>query len=673
MMEMLHKVRRVLKDHWNTFSYLLAGLVLVVLSLSHLDDQHPKVSTAAGIALGLATLWVTTPIPVGVTAMLPLVLYPILGIMDGKSVAKCYFSDTHFVFVGSFFLAIAVERVNLHRRIALNLLLLLGVKPKNLLFGFSFSTFLLSTCLSNTATAIMVIPLAMAVVDQLERPRETQAALGDVDDHVVDSSSSADVRGVLQDESSFHVDPSDGKEAAELDRGSLLATSARQANGDEGMHSRDQLLTSSGTESDNFRLLQAQGDQSTHRDEEEEPGPRRRTSSIVVAALQGIRRVVASALRRRAHKSPLAVRLRRTLALGVAYSANIGGVATLIGTPPNLVYAGQFPILFPRGPPVSFSNWFYFSAPYSLLMFLLCFFVLSLTLRHEHSDAGDAQEKEMVSLEAAVLTKERNSLGEMRREEIVVILHGILLVILWFTRTPGILSVGWSQLFAAPSYITDGTAAMLISLSLFLFPKDIGKSDTARDDEATSSPSSRRILDADAIKDIPWSVVILLGGGFALAEGSKASGLSSWMAKSLMSLHELEPEIVLLTTILLASLMTECNSNVAATAMLLPIVAELSVGLEVSPMAHMICVTFACSFAFMLPISTPPNAIAFATNAVSARDMLKVGFFLNTIACLTLTVYTMLFFKPVYGHDPFQLPWWAADVEDDDRRRALEP
>jgi len=701
MSDMLRRIRMLLKEHWNTFSYSLSGLILLVLSQSHLDGEHPKVSTAAGIALGMATMWVTTPIPVGVTAMLPLVLYPILGILDGKSVAKCYFSDTHFVFVGSFFLAIAVERVNLHRRIALNLLLLLGVKPRNLLFGFSFATFLLSTCLSNTATAIMVIPLAMAVVDQLERPREEQSC-----DQEVRGASSEQKEQLSPRAPSLIPGESGSEELVYEVRESLgdrsdsyLGPSSLPVSSDELPHSSDQLLGSAASESDHFRLLHGRGDQSAHRDEEDEIKQVRRRCLLVMHTWCKLSVFVSSLLRRGPPKGPLAVRLRRTLALGVAYSANIGGVATLIGTPPNLVYAGQFPILFPRGPPVSFSNWFYFSAPYSLLMFLICFAILSLSLSKEPRPEGEsAQEKEAMSLETEVLTKEKNSLGKIRREEIIVISHGVVLVVLWFTRTPGILSVGWSQLFSNPTYITDGTAAMLISLSLFLFPKDVERRRQSEEEEDSiqdsqdplyppncpSSPTStpfpsappsssppRRILDAEAIKEIPWSVVILLGGGFALAEGSKASGLSSWMAKSLMSLSELEPQVVLLMTILLASLMTECNSNVAATAMLLPIVAELSVGLKVSPMAHMMCATFACSFAFMLPISTPPNAIAFATNAVSARDMLKVGFFLNSIACVALTVYTMWFFKPVYGHDPFQLPWWAVDVEDDDRRAAM--
>jgi len=173
--------------------------------------------------------------------------------------------------------------------------------------------------------------------------------------------------------------------------------------------------------------------------------------------------------------------------------------------------------------------------------------------------------------------------------------------------------------------------------------------------------SRGRILDESSIRDLPWGVVMLLGGGFALAEASKVSGLAACMAKSLIGLQGLSPVSLLFVIVLLTSLITEVNSNVAATAMLLPVVSQIALGLRVSPLAHMMSVTLACSFAFMLPISTPPNAIAFATKAITSSDMLSTGVWLNLAACLLCTLYTVTFFKSIYGHDPFELPDWATN------------
>ena len=298
------RVCRTAAAHRQALCLAGAGLLLVAVSSLSMEPGRPSVSRAMGAAVAMALLWVTTPIPVSVTAMLPLVLFPALGIMSGRETAVCYMSDTHFVFIGSFFLANAVEKVLLHRRIALALMGVLGIKPFWLLFGFCSASFLLSTCLSNTATAIMVIPLAFAVLDRVEASQgETAAA----------AAAAATAAATPQDGPS--------REHAQTQAAGTGAKERRQAAGVVGGADgrRD-----SGAEAD-IRRAEALADARAPAAEPADADGGTRAPAEQEGGGGG--RCVAEA-RRDAGMGLL----RKGVALGVAYSANLGGCCTLTGT-----------------------------------------------------------------------------------------------------------------------------------------------------------------------------------------------------------------------------------------------------------------------------------------------------------------------------------------------------
>ncbi len=282
------RVRSVAHAHRQTL--WLASALLVLLTLSSLPlDPNPSVSRAMGAAAAMALLWVTEPIPVPVTALLPLVLFPALGIMSGRQTAVCYMSDTHFVFIGSFFLANAVEKVLLHRRIALTLMGVLGMKPFWLLFGFCVASFLLSTCLSNTATAVMMIPLAFAVLDRVEASQTETAA-----------ASTPPQPPSLDEPRREHAQPQEACTGAKL-----LFQAGGMVNGADGAHD-------AGADDVEVGPIAARS-----------PGPvdtvhaHRATAEQDGAGGEGDMRLL----------------LRKGVALGVAYSANLGGCCTLTGMP----------------------------------------------------------------------------------------------------------------------------------------------------------------------------------------------------------------------------------------------------------------------------------------------------------------------------------------------------
>jgi sodium-dependent dicarboxylate transporter 2/3/5 len=476
-----------------------------------LEPGKPEVTYTLAVAMLMAVWWITELIPLAATALLPVALFPLMGIMDGKAVAATYFNHVIFLFIGGFLIALAMERWNLHKRIALRILMVTGSRPGSILLGFMIATAFLSMWISNTATAMMMIPILIAVISKLEENTSKEAI------------------------SKYSIG----------------------------------------------------------------------------------------------------------LLLGVAYSASIGGVATLVGTPPNLSFARIFQIMFPHAPEISFTQWFLFAFPFSLTFFLVVWAFLMFKFAPAKNDWKLSDRN--------LFQQQYSLLGPMRFEEKTVLTVFLALAVLWLSRADLIFGdfvvPGWSRLFGMPDYINDGTVAIAVSSLLFLIP--------------SRSVKASRIMTWDTASRIPWHIVLLFGGGFALATGFKESGLSLWFGHNLSWMKGMHPIFIILVVSLLMTFLTELTSNTATTEMLLPILAGLSLSIDINPLFLMIPATISASMAFMLPVATPPNAIIFGTDRIRIADMAKTGFLLNLIGAVLIMLFSYFFLRSVFGFTDLSLPDWA--------------
>jgi len=488
---------------------VLAGLLVV---FGDLDPDRPEVTMTAAVALLMAIWWISEVIPLAATSLLPVALFPLLGVMDGKDVASQYFNWVIFLFLGGFLVALAMERWDLHKRIALRILLLFGGKPQAILLGFMVATAFLSMWISNTATTMMMVPIALAIIIEIEEN------LG-----------------------------------------------------------------------------------------------REKVGRFAVAVL-----------------------------LGVAYSASIGGIATLVGTPPNASFVRILAIVFEDAPDISFADWFTFVLPVTVVMLLLAWAFISVLLLGRGG---------RVSVDTNVFRDQYRELGPMRCEQWIVLIDFVLLAILWLTRRDiavgGAFTIpGWSGLFKTPAYINDGTTAVAMAILLFLIP--------------SRNEPGRTILDWEMAKRLPWNIILLFGGGFALAKAFTVSGLSIWVGDQLQGHVEgFHPLLAILAICLLITFLTELTSNTATTEMILPILAALAVALRVNPLLLMLPATLSCSCAFMLPVATPPNAIIFGTQRLRISTMASVGVMLNIIGAVVITLATYYWGSVVFGIEPNTVPDWA--------------
>lgn len=490
---------------------LIAPLLsIAVILFVDLDPTNKSVTYCFAIALLMAIWWITEAIPLAVTALLPVALFPLFGVVDGKTISSMYFNHLIFLFIGGFLMAFAMERWNLHRRIALRILLLFGISPGRILLGFMLATSFLSMWMSNTATAMMMVPIALSIIMKLEE------SLGEI----------------------------------RMGRYSI------------------------------------------------------------------------------------------GLLLGIAYSASIGGVATLVGTPPNLSFARIVSIIFPEMAEISFADWFLFAIPVTVLLFIAAWLLLYIMYRPKES---------WQNIQLNDFKKEYNSLGKAKPEEKIVLVLFSLLACLWIFRSgfniQSFVVPGWSKLFNNPGYINDGTVAIFIAILLFIIP--------------SSSEKGERIMNWETAKKVPWNIVLLFGGGFALAQGFVDSGLSVWFGEQLAGLANVEPLVLTFANVTMMSFLTELTSNVATTEMILPILAGLSMSIEMNPLLLMIPATLAASLAFMLPVATPPNAIVFGTNRIRVKDMVRTGILLNITGIIIATLVMYFWGVLVFDIDVTVFPDWA--------------
>ena len=491
---------------------MFCGVLLIPLP----DGMTESTQRMFAVVALMAIWWVGEGTSLAVTALLPLVLFPLLGIMPSKQVATNYANHLIFLFLGGFMIALAMEKWNFHKRLALWIISVMGTEPKRIVLGFMMATAFLSMWISNTASTMMMLPVAMAVVRQI----------------ALDAS----------------------------------------LNGERNFDSQKQIENGLGL----------------------------------------------------------------VLMLGLAYSASIGGVGTPIGTPPNIVFAGFYKNLFPDNPEVSFFQWMILALPIVLVFIpitwvYLCRFVLPFPINH--IEGGKSR----------VIQNELYDLGSMNRGEKIVATIFCFTAMLWIFRRPiaigEFILPGWSNLFENPKFLHDSTIAMTMGLLLLVIPVNGTKG------LILNGKTEWFALDWKTVQSkTPWGILILFGGGFALASGFGVSGLDKWIGSKLTGVSDWPLWVTVLTICLAVTFLTELTSNTATTTMILPILGMAAIAAAVDPLYFMVPATLAASFAFMLPVATPPNAIVFGSGWVSIPKMSKAGLILNLIGAgiITTTVLVLV-------------------------------
>nr|XP_060613708.1 solute carrier family 13 member 2 [Anolis sagrei ordinatus] len=559
--------------------YFIAVLIPLVFLPLPLVLPYKEAGCGYIICL-MALLWCTEALPLAVTALLPVLLFPMMGIMDSTSVCKEYLKDTNMLFLGGLLVAIAVEHCNLHKRIALRVLLIVGVRPALLLMGFMVVTAFLSMWISNTATTAMMMPIAQAVLNQLHKTEQETT----------------------------------GPETTEKANSNINPAFELQEQAVNG-----HVVT----------LEKVRSPETDYQKLEEK------------------------------HRSTC-----KGINLAVCYSASIGGLATLTGTTPNLVLKGQVDELFPHNDNVvNFASWFGFAFPTMAILLVLSWIWLTglfLGFDFRKNFGWRASESERHRLKAAyeVIQKEYQTLGAMKFSESIVLGLFVVLVLLWFTREPGFMP-GWAgALFnkGGKSYVTDATVVIFIALLMFVIPSELPRCGASRTEGSPRAIPA--LLDWPTVhKNMPWNIIILLGGGFALAKGCEVSGLSDWLAGQLSPMQSIpHPAIVFLMCLLIA-VFTECTSNVATTTLFLPILASMAQAICLNPLYVMLPCTLAASLAFMLPVATAPNAMVFAYGQVRVIDMVKAGCMLNLLGIVTVSFAINTWAIPMF--DLHRFPSWA--------------
>lgn len=559
------------KTLWMSLLIPLAALPLPLL--------YPNRVAGCGycvIVIGL--FWVTEIIPLAVTSLFPIFMFPMFGIMTAKDVCMAYVNDTLMLFLGSLVVAVAVEKWNLHRRLALRTLTLVGPQPRWLLLGIMFPCWFLSMWMSNTATTAMMMPIVTAILVQI---RETR-------------------RNSMKDPSSEDND-SDVKI-------NLNSKESDDKNDDETFEMMPK--THSNVDNDTREFLA----------------------------------------------------LAKTFSLCTAYSANIGGVATLTGTPPNVIFKGLADTLYNAygaSNPINFANWLILGLPLSFICFMFLWFWMQLYGQGVQCFKCCSKDNSFSAVKRA-LQAEYRKLGSMTFAETLVLINFILLAILWITRDPGFIP-GWADLFEK-GYVGDSTPAMLISVLLFILPARpprwmaCCRTKSAAIKEALLPVRGyETLLNWKIVNEkMAWGVLLLMGGGFALADGCQISGLSQWVSSYLLAMSTLPPWAISVVLSLFIAVVTEVTSNSATTTLFVPVAGDLAVQMGVNPLYFMIPCTIAASLAFLLPVATPPNAIVFASGYLRVRDMVLVGLPVNIFAIVILNVATSSW--GAYAYDLFSLP-----------------
>ena len=474
---------------------LILGPLLFILTLLFLqtDGLDGSGIFVVASALWIATWWMTEAIPIPATSLMPLFLFPMGGVMDSDQVSSAYGADIIFLFLGGFLLAVAMEKWNLHTRVALTIIRAIGTTSATIMLGFMIATALLSMFVSNTAAVMIMIPIGLAII----------------------------------------------KEAHSL--------STEEMGGD-------------------------------------------------------------------------VTKFEKQLVLGIGYAGTIGGLGTLIGTPPLIILAGQMNEIF--GYDMSFAQYMMIGVPSVLIMLVIAwYFMTFVAFKHNLKELPGGSK---------IINQEFEALGKTTKEEKWVLMVFLFAASMWILR--GFVFEHFSFL----EMLTDGSIAMLAAVLLFLIP---------------TKRQQGRILDWSVARDLPWGVLLLFGGGLALAAAIVETGVDQWLGDLLVNIEGTHILIMMGIVSLMILFLTEFTSNTATATMILPVLAGLAMAVEVHPLALMLPAAMAANCAFMLPVGTPPNAIVFGTGKVSIQEMAKAGFGLNIIALILIVGISYFLLPIVYGID----------------------
>lgn len=484
------------------FSYakrggLVAGVLVFMIMLFSPVPYGLSVEAwlTAAVTVLMGIWWITEAIPISATALVPMVLFPVLGVGTISESTSPYANPLIFLFMGGFVIALAMEKWALHKRIALRIVSMVGVKPTSIIIGFIIASAFLSMWVSNTATAIMMLPIAVSILELVKHD--------------------------------------DGKERL------------------------------------NFEIV---------------------------------------------------------LVLSIAYACNIGGMATLIGTPPNALFAGFVNENY--GLEIGFLEWMMVGIPIVLISLPLMYLILTKWIYPIKLDVLPGG-KELIE-------RQVNSLGSLSSQEKKVAIVFVSAALLWMFR-PLVANV-------IPG-VSDTGIAIAAALALFIIPAE--------------KRSTDGLLIWSDTKRLPWGVLVLFGGGLSMASAISRTGLADWIGSGIGALNTWPVLLILIIVIALIVFLTEMTSNTASTAAFLPIIASVAIGLGENPLLLAIPTVLGASCAFMLPVATPPNAIVYGSDRITIPEMSKAGFWLNIMFILLLSMASLTLFSWVFGFEVGVLPDWA--------------
>lgn len=460
---------------------LVLGPILFALVMLFFNPENlnPDAKSILASTIWIAIWWITECVPISVTALLPIVLFPLTGGLDIKSTTASYGHNLVFLFVGGFIIALAIEKWNLHKRVALSIIKFTGTKKSRIILGFMIATAVLSMFISNTATTIMILPVGMAIISKVSESNNSY-------------------------------------------------------------------------ENINFG---------------------------------------------------------KSLMIAIAYSASIGGMATLIGTPPNMIFAGVVKESY--GIEIGMLEWSKFGLPVSLFLLIICWIYLTKV-------AFSFEDKNQISGKQEI-NNQLKKLGKFSNEELKVSVIFGLTAFSWIFR---------KQLVKIIPFLDDTIIAISFAIVLFIIP----------------DKKNKPLLNWEDTIKLPWGILLLFGGGMAIASAFGKSGLALWIANLLSTMNGVSLFLLILIIVVSINLLTELTSNMATTAMLLPVLVTMALAINVHPYFLLVSATLAASCAFMLPVATPPNAIVFGSGLLKIEDMFKKGIWMNlfSVIVISLIVYYIL-------------------------------
>lgn len=488
--------------------FLGLGLFLLLLALPAPEGMKPEAWKVAAITVLMAIWWITEAIPIPATGLLPIFLFPALNVLSAKAATAPYADDVIYLFMGGFFLAVTMERWNLHRRVALNTIYLIGSSPARLVLGFMCATAFLSMWVSNSATAMMMVPIGLAVVAEVTDLSPSQIKAGSITQNT------------------------------DLNFG-------------------------------------------------------------------------------------------RALMLGIAFAASIGGLATIIGTPPNAILVGIVKKMYNYE--ITFLQWMMIGLPLAIITLFCTWFILVRFLFPTKAFLKGSADN--------VIGEELKKLGPMSRPELTILCIACCMATLW------IVSGFLFHYVPALKMVKDSTIAIGGAVVLFATPVNLAKGEF--------------LLDWRTAVKIPWDVVLLFGGGLALANGFQQTELTHFIASQLKNLQGMHAYLLITIIVIFTISLTEVTSNTATATLLVPIMGTVALAIGINPLGPMVAAAVASSYAFMLPVATPPNAVAYGSGCFTIRDMAVAGVWINLFCFLIIPIVLYFLIPLFWGENLNVTPDWA--------------